>query len=330
LTFAVVAGPVHGTLSGTPPDVTYTPNADYNGPDSFTFRANDGTADSNLATVSITVNPVNDPPVADDQAVSTDEDTPVDITLTASDANGDPLTFAVVAGPSHGTLSGTPPNLTYTPDADYYGSDSFTFRANDGVADSNVATVSITVNPVNAPPVADDQAVATDEDTPVDIALTASDADGDPLTFVIVSGPARGTLSGTPPDVTYTPDADYHGPDSFTFRANDGTADSNIATVSITVGPVNDPPVADDQAVTTAEDTPVDITLTASDSDGDALTFTVVSGLSHGTLSGTPPNVTYTPDADYSRRWPMTRQWLLTRTRRLISPSPPPTLTETP
>ncbi|MBE9524010.1 MAG: cadherin-like domain-containing protein, partial [Chloroflexi bacterium] len=93
------------------------------------------------------INPVNDPPVADAQSVTTDEDTTAAVTLTASDVDGDGLTFSVVAGPFHGTLSGTAPNLTYSPDADFNGSDSFSFKANDGTVDSNIATVSITVNP---------------------------------------------------------------------------------------------------------------------------------------------------------------------------------------
>ncbi len=208
------------------------------------------------------MNAVNDPPIADDQSVTTPEDTPVAITLTGADVDGDPLTYSVATGPSNGTLSGTAPNLTYTPNADYNGPDSFTFVANDGTVDSNVATVSITVTPVNNEPVADDQSVTTDEDTSVAITLTASDADGDPLTYSVSAGPSNGTLSGTAPNLTYTPNADYNGSDSFTFVANDGTVDSNTATVSITVNAVNDPPIADDQSVTTPEDTPLAITLT--------------------------------------------------------------------
>ncbi len=180
------------------------------------------------------------PPVADDQTVTTDEDTPVGITLTASDADGDPLTFAMVDSAVHGSLSGIAPDLTYTPDADYNGPDSFTFKANDGTDDSNIATVTITVNPVNDPPVADDQAVTTDEDTPVAITLTAADVDGDALTFGVVDLPSHGDLSGVAPDLIYTPDTGYNGPDSFTFSANDGTVDSNTATVSITVDPTHE------------------------------------------------------------------------------------------
>ena len=96
----------------------------------------------------------------------------------------------------------------------------------------------------NNPPVANDQSVTTNEDTSVAIILTASDLDGDPLTFSIVSPSANGSLSGTPPNVSYTPNPNYNGLDSFTFKANDGKADSNIATVSITINPVNDPPLA--------------------------------------------------------------------------------------
>jgi hypothetical protein len=99
---------------------------------------------------------------------------------------------------------------------------------------------------VNTPPSADDQSVSTAEDTPVDVTLTASDPDGDPLTWHIDSRPTNGTLSGSPPDLTYTPDTGFSGDDSFTFYVNDGEADSNTATVSITVNAVGDPPENDD------------------------------------------------------------------------------------
>jgi hypothetical protein len=95
------------------------------------------------------------------------------------------------------------------------------------------------------PPVADPQSLATDEDTLIPITLTASDPDGDALIYYIVSSPSNGTLSGTAPYVNYTPNPDYNGPDSFTFKANDGIGDSNIATVNITISPINDLPVAD-------------------------------------------------------------------------------------
>src|SRR5206468_7975667 len=140
---------------------------------------------------------------------------------------GSPLTYTVVSGPAHGTLSGTAPIVTYTPAANYNGTDSFTFKASDGALDSNVATVSITVTAVNDAPVANNQTVTTDEDTAKAITLSATDVEGSPLTYTVVSGPAHGTLSGSAPTVTYTPAANYNGADSFTFKANDGTLDSN-------------------------------------------------------------------------------------------------------
>src|SRR5207245_1476799 len=159
------------------------------GPDSFTFKANDGTVDSAAATVSLTVMHVNHAPVAAAQTVTTAEDTAKAVVLTATDVDGDTLTYSVVAGPTHGALSGTAPNITYTPAANYNGADSFTFKANDGTLDSNVATVTITVTAVNDPPVANAQAVTTAEDTAKPITLTGADVDGDTLTYSIVVGP---------------------------------------------------------------------------------------------------------------------------------------------
>ena len=251
------------------------------------------------ATVSITVTAVNNAPVANNQSVNTNENTAVAITLTASDADGDALTYSVVNTPTHGSLSGTAPNLTYTPDTDFVGGDSFTFQANDGTAVSNSATVSITVTAVNNAPVANNQSVSTNENTAVAITLTASDADGDTLTYSVVDSPTNGSLSGTAPNLTYTPDTDFVGGDSFTFQANDGTAVSNSATVSITVIAVNNAPVANNQSVSTNENTAVAITLTASDADGDTLTYSVVDSPANGSLSGTAPNLTYTPDTDF-------------------------------
>ncbi|MFM7182849.1 MAG: tandem-95 repeat protein [Verrucomicrobiales bacterium] len=298
LAYAVVSQPTKGILSGTAPHLTYTPNANANGPDSFTFTVNDGTVDSSVATVSIDITPVNDVPVANAQVVTTDEDTASAITLTGSDVEGSALTYAVVAQPTKGTLSGTAPNFTYTPNANANGADSFTFTVNDGTVDSAVATVSIDITPLNDTPVANAQSLTTDEDTASAITLTGTDVDGDTLSYAVVSQPTKGTLSGTAPNLTYTPNANANGADSFTFTVNDGAVDSAVATVSIDITPVNDVPVANAQGATTDEDTATAITLTGSDVEGSALTYAVVSQPTKGTLSGTAPNLTYTPNAN--------------------------------
>jgi PKD repeat protein len=128
----------------------------------------------------------------------------------------------------------------------------------------------------NTPPVAEDQSVTTDEDTSCGITLTATDADGDALTYAIVDGPANGSLTGDAPDLTYAPNADFSGEDSFTFKANDGEADSNIATVTITVIEINDPPVAVATADVTSGDAPLTVNFDgsgSSDVDGEIIDY---------------------------------------------------------
>jgi regulation of enolase protein 1 (concanavalin A-like superfamily) len=239
--------------------------------------------------------PPNVAPVASGQSVSTPEDQSLAIRLTASDANGDALGYRILQQPAMGSLSGTPPNLTYTPDPDANGSDSLTFAANDGSADSNTATVAITISPLNDPPIARSQELATEEDKSVGIFLEALDKEGDSLSYKVVDLPAKGTLSGTAPNLTYTPGRDVNGGDSFTFVSNDGSVDSALATVLIAIAPVNDAPVAAARFVTTDADKSAVILLSASDKDGDSLSYVIVSQPMKGVLSGSPPRVTYTP-----------------------------------
>lgn len=299
LLYSLVNTPVNGTLSGTGRNWTYTPNLNYNGNDSFTFQVNDGLANSNVATISITVTPVNDAPIAEDQSLTTNEDTPLPITLSATDVENSALTYAVQSVPAQGVLTGTAPNFTYTPNSNYQGADSFTFHASDGTTSSNVATIFITINPVNDAPVVNDQTLTTDEDTALGILLTGNDPDGDALTYLLVSAPAHGAISGVFPAITYTPDLNYSGSDSFTFKANDGTADSNTGTVSITVQAKNDAPIALDQTLDYQLNAPRAITLTAIDLDNDPLSFTILTLPTNGNLTGVAPNITYTPNLGF-------------------------------
>ena len=206
----------------------------------FRSVTNDGTIDSAPATVTIDITPVNDAPIANGQAVVTSENTAVEITLTGTDHENSALTFSIQSSPTNGTLTGSGAAWTYEPDANYEGGDSFTFIANDGELDSEPATVSITVTRTNEPPVAEDQTVSTNEDVPLGVILTGSDPDNDPITYVVSANPSHGTLSGTAPNLTYTPDGNYHGPDSFSFVVNDGLVDSAEATIAITVLSVKD------------------------------------------------------------------------------------------
>ena len=183
------------------------------------------------------------------------------------------------------------------------------------VGAGNLESTSITtvkVNALNTPPVAESQSVTTKEDTSVSITLDAADKDGDGLTYSLRSSPSHGSLSSFNEDtgsVVYNPDNGYTGSDSFTFTASDGTSTSNTGKVSITVNslapeaPINTPPVAESQSVTTKEDTSVSITLDAADKDGDGLTYSLRSSPSHGSLSSfneDTGSVVYNPDNGYT------------------------------
>ncbi|PYL00878.1 MAG: hypothetical protein DME19_03555 [Verrucomicrobia bacterium] len=274
LTYSVLSPPAKGTLSGAAPDLIYTPNPNENGADSFTFKANDGALDSAVATVSITITPVNDRPSANSRTVMTAEDTALSIALTGNDGDAEVaqvLTFAILGGPGHGTLTDFNPNtgaVIYRPDPNYNGPDSFTFNVtDDGTAGgpaltSGSATMSLVVTPVNDPPAANPQSIATIKDKAIAIQLTG--ADGDPetaqaLTFAIVNGPSHGALSGFEPaagQVLYTPTPGYEGSDSFAFTVtDDATAGgpaltSAPATVTLTVNPANSVPVLELPIVT--------------------------------------------------------------------------------
>jgi glucuronoarabinoxylan endo-1,4-beta-xylanase len=221
-------------------------------------------------------------PVASNQTVTTPEDTPVAITLAGSDPENAPLTFAIVTPPAQGLLTGTPPNLTYRPNTNYFGPDSFTFTVNDGELTSPETTVSINVTPVNDLPVAFDQSITTPVGTPVAIALGASDVETTNLTFTIVTAPARGTLTGSGSNRVYTPTANYAGPDSFTFRVSDGAANSGTATVSLTVAPLNGAPIAAVSApannASVLEGTNVTLSANAADPGGSVVLLELFSG----------------------------------------------------
>jgi photosystem II stability/assembly factor-like uncharacterized protein len=298
LTYTVVRPPSQGTLSGTVPNLVYTPATNANGADNFTFKVSDGTLESGAATVTIVVSAVNDLPVVSGQSVTTDEDAPVAITLAGSDTDGDTLTYTVVAGPTKGELTGTAPNLVYVPNSDVSGTDSFTFQVNDGTADSGLATVSITVNAVNDAPVAGALAVKTDEDTGAMITLQGFDAEGATLTYTVVRQPANGVVSGEGANVEYAPNPDFNGTDSFTYKVSDGALDSSTVTVAITVSSIADGPVALTQTVKAVQGNSAAVTLKAYDGDKDTLTYTVASQPKQGTLSGTAPNLVYTANAD--------------------------------
>ncbi|MEP3027709.1 MAG: Ig-like domain-containing protein, partial [Pseudoruegeria sp.] len=222
----------------------YTPDDDYNGPDSFTYLVDDNNGGTDTGTVILTVDAVNDAPVAADGEASGDEDTVISGTVTATDVDGPSLTFSLDNGPSNGSVvvnsDGT---YDYTPDDDYNGPDSFTYLVDDNNGGTDTGTVILTVDAVADLPVAQDDAVSVDEDNALAGAVIATDGDGDALTYTEGTGPSNGTLVfGSDGSYTYTPDANYFGPDSFTYEVDDGNGGTDTGTVDITVNSVNDAP----------------------------------------------------------------------------------------
>jgi uncharacterized repeat protein (TIGR01451 family) len=318
LTVVLVAGPQHGALTlDANGSFSYMPATDYHGSDTFSYYVTDGITNSSIATATLLVSPGNDAPGAANDRYIVSENSELVVVAPGvlrndSDRDGDILRAILVSGPAHGALTLSPDGgFTYRPTQNFHGEDSFNYVANDGML-SAAATVSITVVPVNYPPLAADDAYATDEDQT--LVLTApsvlgndSDADGDALTALLVTGPVHGTLTlNTNGAFTYIPNRDFQGLDVFVYRAADGTAQSSNATVSITVRPVNDPPIAAGDLITLREDLPVlfsaqSLLANDTDLDDDSLTLRILTSPMHGSLvtnaSGT---LRYSPDANYN------------------------------
>lgn len=408
LSAVLVSDVSHGTLTLNPNgSFTYLPAENWFGVDHFTYRASDGSLESGSATVTLTIENINDAPTASNQSLSLAEDESKSLTLAAADVDNDSLTW-LVDEPQHGSLSGTAPDLTYTPFLNYYGSDSFTFRVNDGQVNSNLATVSISISPVNDPPTVnpDDYIIgmngvlnvlqpgvlandldpegslmraflsanvqhgtltlnqsgsfvyvpasgwsgvdgfsyyASDgslnssaqivtltvtstnqaplaaadeysllEDGSLSVPLPGvlandTDADGNPLLAFLRMQPVPANLTlNMNGAFTYTPPPNFNGEVTFTYAAYDGLAYSENQVVTLTVIPVNDRPLAAADAYTLDEDTPLDVSaqdgLLANDSDvdGDGLTPVLVSSPEHGSLVlNADGSFNYTPDPDY-------------------------------
>ncbi len=330
---AIVSPPASGGSSTatvddntTPGDVTddhavlYTPDPAFHHPslpDTFVYELNDGNGGTAQATVSVIVN---DAPAGSADAYSVDEDTTLDVPGTLplptlldndSDPNGDPIQAVILVNPLHAQSFTLNPDgsFSYTPVLNYFGADSFTYRLWDGGLYSGGVVVSFTINPINDPPVAADDSIRTNMNTPLNIPVLANDTDIelDPLSIGSLDLATLSTLGGVADNgtyVTYTPPAATTGLDEFLYQATDGMGDSNWARVAVTI---SGPPVAIDDAYITTEDTALVVSAALgvldndSDLDGDPLTAGWISGPSHGLLSLNPDgSFTYTPVLNYN------------------------------
>jgi hypothetical protein len=320
LTAILFTGPSHGEVVLDPDgSFIYTPAADFFGSDGFAYVANDGSENSAPATVTITVNAVNDPPNAVDDTATVDEDSgPNNIPVLANDETapdaGETLTIIAVTQGTNGAvvITGGGSGLTYAPNANFSGTDAFTYTISDGVL-TDVATVTIQVDEINDPPDAIDDAATVDEDSGangIDVLTndTTGGEAGETLSIEAVTQGANGVvvIGGDGTSVTYTPSPNFHGSDSFAYTITDGNGGTDTALVHVTVESVNDPPDAQDDAVSADEDSganQIDV-LTNDTAAPDAEETLQVTAVTHGAngsvaLSGGGTSVLYTPEAEF-------------------------------
>ncbi len=260
LTIQSVTQGMNGTVTFAGAIVTYHPGVSFNGQDSFTYTISDGNGGTATATISVIVANSNDPPVTAGDSVVTNEDTAVAFNPTSNDVdpNGNPLSLASFGQPVHGIATAVGNIVTYTPAKDYNGPDAMVYAVSDTTGGMSSGSISITVIPVDDAPVANGESYTVDEDTALVVSAANgvltndTDIDSPVLNAILVTTAANGTLVlNSDGSFFYQGAPNYNGPDSFTYRAFDGTLVSNPVTVQITVNSVNDAPVAVDDVYDT-------------------------------------------------------------------------------
>ncbi len=302
----VAASAANGTVTILPDGtVRYAPNANFNGTDTITYTISDGKGGTSTSTVTVNVVAINDIPVASNDSATTPEDQPVTIPVLAndSDADGNPLTIISATSPN-GTVTINPDGtITFTPNPNFNGPATISYTVSDGKGGFATATASINVTPVNDAPIARDDNVVTPEDTPLRITPLAndSDVDGNPLTIIAATSP-NGTVTINPDGtITFVPDRDFNGTTSISYQISDGKGGFAVATINVSVTPVNDPPVAVNDNAVMDENTTIRIPVLVNDTDrdGDPLRVTVASAPNGTVTINADGTISYTPRTDF-------------------------------
>ncbi|MCK9495394.1 MAG: Ig-like domain-containing protein, partial [Dehalococcoidia bacterium] len=266
--------PANGSVTQAGTSLVYRPNRGFVGADTFTYTVQD--EDGHLATATVVVNVESVSLAPEDDTALTQQDTPVTIDVLANDAGADLEVTGTTDG-ANGTVTTDGTTVTYTPAAGFFGQDSFTVEVSDGIA-TMTTTVTVTVNGVPSGP---DQAVETDAEVPVTVAIIppVTDPEGDPLTITSAGPASHGTVTVDGDSVTYTSEAGFDGEDSFPVTVEDPDGGSVTVTVTVTVSS-NEAPIVVDDTATTNSPLPVTVDVLANDSDPDGDTIQIVSAVS--------------------------------------------------
>ncbi|KPA15190.1 protein containing Laminin G, subdomain 2, partial [Candidatus Magnetomorum sp. HK-1] len=309
LSYSIEIPPETGTINifQTNGVCQYTPALNVNGTDRFSFKVNDGEYDSNTAFVEIVITPVNDAPVVYDFTLNVTEDISQSASLSATDVEGDAIIYTIVTQGEKGIsrlLSNQSGAFTYTPDTNIDGKDEIIYIASDNMLSSTYGTVHVSIIPVNDPPVANDSNIEVFEDIPISSYLTATDAENDELSFNVSTSSTKGRINIIDANsgiYQYVPLRDEIGSDYFTFVANDSVDESNPATVTVEIIPINDPPIANSGSLNLRQNQAVSGLLTCTAPEDSTLTFTIVKNALKGTVQIADASTgayTYTPALD--------------------------------
>ncbi len=326
------SGVDHGTAAVISGQIRFTPQANWNGEETFTYTMRDVAGATAISTVTVTVSGVNDPPVAADDTASTGEDTPVSIDALVNDTDIDQdtslnhhfdpasehLSIAAdgFASVDHGTAVVEDGKIQYTPEENWNGTEIFTYTVLDAYGGSDTGEVTVTVTSTNNAPKANADSAATNEDTAVSIPVIENDTDpdlaleGDDLLVYSTADVDHGSITVAPDkkSLTFTPAANWNGTETFTYTLEDKAGWKSSAQVTVTVSPINDEPTANADSAATEEDTPITLNVLGNDTDpdigmeGDELTITSVFGVDNAgvNIADNKKSLTFTPDGDWN------------------------------
>jgi subtilisin family serine protease len=301
LTIRISQNPSNGLAFQNGSEWLFFPDTNYNGIDEIRFEVSDGKLKTE-AVISLTIESVNDAPIAWDTNLIAEEGKRLDFDLNATDVDGDQISYNIVSHPAHGRLKTSSGKWSYTPFENYNGNDSFTFRASDGKTQGNLAKVSFNVQQTNQAPQVSDANFAVMEDETLPIKLIAGDPDGDKLSFRLSQQPENGKLVGNGPEYIYIPNENFFGNDSFKVVASDGKTESNGAQINLTVTGKNDAPSFTSLGTlsTGYRETPYRLKLKTEDIDGDSLKIKVATQPANGTCVIEKEELVYLPDPGFT------------------------------